>query len=68
VKFFIIKFGVVNEASRISYHEWQQSIGLIWNKHWTFGIEEIEQLLEHRFRRNVRLFPETYFLKVFYGT
>jgi hypothetical protein len=24
VKFFI-KFGVVKEASRISYHEWQQS-------------------------------------------
>jgi hypothetical protein len=19
------------------YHEWQQSIGVIWNKHWTFG-------------------------------
>jgi hypothetical protein len=32
-----IKFGVVKEASRISYHEWQQSIGVIWNKHWTFG-------------------------------
>jgi hypothetical protein len=31
---FFIKFGVVKEASRISYHEWQQSIGVIWNKHW----------------------------------
>jgi hypothetical protein len=35
---FFINFGVVKEASRISYHEWQQSIGVIsWNKHWTFG-------------------------------
>jgi hypothetical protein len=34
---FFIKFDVVKEASRISYHEWQQSIGVIWNKHWTFG-------------------------------
>jgi hypothetical protein len=25
---FFIKFGVVKEASRISYHEWQQSIGI----------------------------------------
>jgi hypothetical protein len=26
-----IKFGVVKEASRISYYDWQQSIGVIWN-------------------------------------
>ncbi len=28
---------VVKWASKISYHEWQQSIGVIWNKHWTVG-------------------------------
>jgi hypothetical protein len=45
-KNFFIKFGVVKEASRISYHEWQQSIGVIWNKHWTFGHQS------RRFQKN----------------
>jgi hypothetical protein len=29
---FFINFGVVKGASGFSYHEWQQSIGVIWNK------------------------------------
>jgi hypothetical protein len=40
ITIFFIKFGVLKEASRISYHEWQQSIGVIsWNKHWTLERE-----------------------------
>jgi hypothetical protein len=54
----IIQFGVVKEASRISYHEWQQSIGVIWNKHWTFGATLMDPSFCSRVR-NSRSFRNT---------
>jgi hypothetical protein len=52
-------FGVVKEASRISHHEWHQSIGVIWNKHWTtFGATLMDPSFCSRVR-NSRSFRNT---------